>query len=81
MDMEKLAKQALDGKNTAALEALAKSSAGEKLASQIDGKALEKAVRAGDMTALSAMLKDALSTPEGQSFIGQVKKAADSHGR
>lgn len=81
MDMEKLAKQALAGKNTAALEALAKSGAGEKLASRIDGAALEKAARTGDMDALSAMLKDVLSTPEGQSFIGQVKKAADSHGR
>ncbi len=81
MDMEKLAKQALAGKNTAALESLAKSGAGGKLASQIDGAALEKAARAGDMNALSAMLKDVLSTPEGREFIGQVKKAADGHGR
>lgn len=81
MDMEKLAKKALAGKNTEALRALTDSEAGEKLASRIDGQTLEKAVREGDMETLSEALKTVLGTPEGRAFMEQVRKAADGHGR
>ena len=81
MDLDKLARQALAGKNTAALEVLANSPDGAKLAACVDGRALEKAARAGDMNALSAMLRDVLNTPEGQAFVGRVQKAADENGR
>ena len=81
MDLEQYAKKALQGSDTAALEALTRSEAGAKLLARFDGTALESAARSGDMNALSALLKTVLSTPEGRDFANEVKKAADGHGR
>ena len=81
MDMEKYAKQLMQGKNGAALQKLTQSDAGAKLAAKFDGAAIEKAAKSGDAKALSDILKSVLSTPEGQNFAAQVKKAVGGDGR
>lgn len=81
MDLEEYAKRVLGGKEKAALESLAGSESGTKLASQVDTAAMEKAAQEGDMKALSAMLRQILSTPEGQNFAREVQKAVGRDGR
>ncbi|MCD7844652.1 MAG: hypothetical protein LUG57_02120 [Oscillospiraceae bacterium] len=75
MDMEQYAQQVRQGKNGPALEKLAASEAGARLAAQVDGERLTQAARQGDTQALANMLKGILSTPEGRSFAAQVEKA------
>ncbi|MCD7749925.1 MAG: hypothetical protein LUH42_07725 [Oscillospiraceae bacterium] len=75
MDLEKYAQQVRQGKNAAALEKLASTEEGVKLAAQVDGERLTQAAQQGDMQALANMLKGILSTPEGKSFAAQVEKA------
>ena len=58
MDLEKYAQQVKQSEQGAALEKLTQSEAGAKLANKLDGAKLEQAAKAGDMKALSAMLKD-----------------------
>lgn len=81
MDMEKYAKQLMEGKNGAALQKLTQSDTGAKLAAKFDGAAIEKAAREGDAKALSQILKNVLNTPEGRDFAAQVQKAVGGNGR
>ena len=81
MDFEKYAKQLKEGKSGDALQKLTESEAGSRLAAQVDASKLTEAARQGDASALSAMLRDILSTPEGRSFAAQVEKAVNSDGR
>ncbi|MCD8116101.1 MAG: hypothetical protein LUE21_03115 [Oscillospiraceae bacterium] len=74
-DLEEYGRQVRQGKNAAALEELASSEAGARLASQVDGEQLTQAVQQGDTQALASMLRLILSTPEGRSFAAQVEKA------
>lgn len=81
MDMEKYAKQLMDGKDGGALRELTRSELGSRLASRIDGAAIEKAARDGDQAALARILQNVLSTPEGRDFAAQVQKAVGQNGR
>ena len=81
MDMEKYAKQLMQGKNGAALQKLTESDTGAKLAARFDGAAIEKAAKNGDSKALAAILKNVLSTPEGREFAAKVQKAVGGDGR
>ncbi len=81
MDLEKYARQVQQSPQGAALEKLTRSEAGAKLAASLDGEKLEKAAKAGDMQALSQILKGVLSTPEGKSFARQVEKAVKRDGQ
>ena len=81
MDLENYARQVKRSEKGAALEKLTQSEAGAKLAARLDGAKLEQAAKAGDMKALSAMLKGILATPEGKSFAAQVEKAVKDNGR
>lgn len=81
MDMEKYAKQLMEGKNGDALKKAVQSDAGARLAARFDGAAVEKAARDGDSEALSGLLKNILSTPEGRDFAAQVQKAVRDNGR
>lgn len=75
MNLEEYAGEVLRKGDAAALERIARSEAGARLASCFDGRAMEAAARDGNMDALSAMLRDILKTPEGQSFAAEVQKA------
>lgn len=75
MNLEEYAGEVLRKGDAAALERIARSEAGARLASRFDGRAMEAAARDGNMDALSAMLRDILKTPEGQSFAAEVQKA------
>ena len=81
MDLEKYARQVRDGKQGQALEVLARSEAGAKLAARLDGESLEKAARSGDMEQLGRILQEVLSTTEGKRFAAQVQKAVKPDGR
>lgn len=81
MDLEKYAQEVKQGRQGAALDALARSETGARLAASLDGEKLEKAARSGDMKALSRMLGDILSTPEGRDFARQVERTVKDHGR
>lgn len=81
MDLEKYARQLKEGKSGEALQKLTESEAGARLAAQVDASKLTEAARQGDTSALSAMLRGILSTPEGRSFAAQVEKAVKTNGR
>lgn len=81
MDLEKYARQVREGKQGAALDDLARSESGARLAAKVDGEKLTQAAKAGDMNALGRMLQDILSTPEGKRFAAQVQKAVKPDGR
>ncbi len=81
MDIEKYARQVRSGSQGEALDDLARSETGAKLAAKVDGRKLTKAAKAGDMDALGEMLRDILATPEGKSFAAEVRKAVKQDGR
>ncbi len=81
MDLEKYAREVKQSGSGPALDALAKSPAGERLAAKLDGAKLEQAAKAGDMKALSRMLGDILATPEGKDFARQVERTVKRDGR
>lgn len=81
MDLEKYAREVKQSGSGAALDKLAQSPAGERLAAKLDGKKLEQAAKTGDMQALSRMLGDILATPEGRDFARQVERTVKRDGR
>ena len=81
MDLEKYARQVREGDAGAALDDLARSAAGAKLAAKLDGEKLTRAAKSGDMKALGQMLQGILATPEGKQFAAQVQKAVKGDGR
>ena len=81
MDLEEYARQLRQGKQGAALDGLARSEAGARLAARLDGKELERAAKSGDMQELGRMLQSILATPEGKTFADQVRKAVKRDGR
>ena len=81
MDLEQYGQQVRRSGKGEALEKLARSREGEALLAKVDGGKLEQAAKAGDMKALSAMLRDILSTPEGKRFAQQVERTVNGGGR
>lgn len=81
MDLEKFAGQVRQGQSGARLEALARSTEGEKLLQNLDRAEMERAAKAGDMKALGQLLQGVLATPEGRRFAAQVQKAVEKDGR
>ena len=81
MELEKYAKEWMQGENGEALKKLAESEAGARLAARFDGVQIENAARTGDTKALTDILKGVLSTPEGKAFAQQVQKAVKRDGR
>ena len=75
MNLEEYARERLGKGEKEALDRVARSEAGARLAARVDGSAMEAAAREGDMKALSAMLRDILATPEGKTFAAEVQKA------
>lgn len=81
MDLEKAARELMNGKNGAALKKLTESENGAALAGRFDGAEIERAAKNGDTAALSKLLRQVLSSPEGASFAAQVQKAVNGGGR
>ena len=81
MDIEKYARQVRSGSQGEALDDLARSEAGARLAAKVDGQKLTQAAKAGDMQTLGSMLRDILATPEGQDFASQVRKVVKADGQ
>ncbi len=81
MDIERMTDSLLQGQDKASLQALAQSPEAARLASRVDGKALEQAVKTGDENVLRGMLQNMLSTPEGQRLASRVRDAVNGHGR
>ncbi len=81
MDLEGYAKMVRQGDSGAVLDALARSGEAEKVLAGLDKRKLEQAAKAGDMKALSQLLRDVLATPEGRRLASQVKRAVNSDGR
>ena len=81
MDLEKAARDLMNGKNGAALQKITESDQGAALVKKFDGAAIERAAKSGDSAALSMLLKQVLSTPEGASFAAQVQRAVKNGGR
>ena len=81
MDLEKYARDLRQGSGAGELEKLARSGQGEALLKKVDPEKLAAAAKAGDMQTLGAMISTILSTPEGQSFAREVKKAVQGDGR
>lgn len=57
-----------------ALETLAQSPEGQRLAAMLDGDRLTRAVQVGDAQALRALLGSVLGTEEGQKFAANIRK-------
>lgn len=81
MDLEKYAKEWMQGETGDALKKLANSEAGARLAAHLNGAQIENAARTGDTKALTDILRGVLSTPEGKEFAQQVQKAVKRDGR
>lgn len=81
MDLEEYAREVKQSSRGAALDALARSEAGARLAASLDGAKLEKAAKSGDMKALSQMLSGILATTEGRDFARQVERTVKRDGR
>ncbi len=81
MDLEQAARALREGENGEALRRLTESEAGAALAGRFDGRRIERAVKNGDTEALSRLLSELLSTPEGARFAGEVRRAVDGGGR
>ncbi len=81
MDLDRYIQELKRGQSAGSLEKLTRSETGARLAAQVDTAKLEQAARQGDMQALSAALRELLSTPEGRDFAAQVQKAVKSGGR
>lgn len=81
MKFEDQAKEFMEGADRAALEKVAQSAAGERLAACVDAGKIERAAREGDMKVLSSLLKDILATPEGKTFAAEVQRAVKRDGR
>ncbi len=81
MDLEKYAREVKQSGSGPALDALARSPAGARLAAKLDGEKLEAAARSGDSKALSRLLGDILATPEGRDFARQVERTVKRDGR
>lgn len=56
-------------------KALAESPEGQRLAKQLDAKALEQAARSGDAAALKSILTQILSTPDGKALAQRLQDA------
>ena len=81
MDLEKYARQVRQGGSGAALDDLARSETGARLAARLDGEKLEQAAKSGDMQALGRMLQGILATPEGRTFADEVRRAVKRNGQ
>lgn len=81
MDLERIIRETKAGGQGSALDDLARSEAGARLAAKLDGKKLEQAARNGDMQALGRMLQGLLATPEGKDFAERVQRAVQGHGQ
>ena len=55
-------------------KALANSPEGQRLAQQLDGKAVEQAARSGDAAALKQLLGQILSTPDGKALAKRLEE-------
>lgn len=81
MDINELENEILKGKNTKALQKIADSEAGRRLAGKVDVAAIERAAQEGDTQALSDILRRVMETPEGKELAKKVKKAVSQDGR
>lgn len=81
LNLEELGENILRERDKTKLGKLTQSESGAQLASRFDGKAVEDAARKGDMQALSSMLREILSTPEGKRFAEDVRRAVKSDER
>ena len=59
---------------TGEIRRLAESADGKSLAARIDAKAVEDAARSGDSDALRSILRQVLSTGEGQRLAASIRK-------
>lgn len=57
------------------LKAAAESPEGQRLAKQLDSKAVEQAARSGDAGALKNILAQVLSTPDGKALAQRLQEA------
>ncbi len=77
MDFDKIGKQLEKSGKADKIQEIANSKDGERLASMLDGAEVEKAARTGDFAALQGILKQVLSTEEGQRIakkLGETMK-------
>ena len=78
MDLEKYARDLRQGSGAASRETEQMT---VELLKKVDPEKLAAAAKAGDMQALGKMINSLLSTPEGQSFAREVRKAVGQDGR
>ena len=73
-DLEALEREIKASPAAEHLRAAAASPEGQKVLSNLDTAAVEKAAKAGDMQALKDILSGVLSTPEGRSLAEKIRK-------
>ena len=74
-NFDDLAREFKSEGNARRLQALADSPEGQRLAKQLDGKAVEQAARSGDTAALKHILAQVLSTPDGKALAQRLQEA------
>lgn len=77
-DIESVKKELMASKKSAELAKFAKSPEAARISKAVDGAALKKAAMAGDQETLGNILKQVLSTPDGQAL---AKKIGETFGQ
>ena len=74
-DLESISKELEKSGKSEKLKSLASSKEGEAVSRMINAAEVERAAKAGDMTALKSILSQVLSTDEGKALAENVRKA------
>ncbi len=72
-DLEKLAQELRRRGKTEGIRALADSPDGQRLGAMIDSREAERALRAGDSSALQQLLQGVLGTSEGRRLVTELQ--------
>lgn len=75
MDIDKIGSQLQKSGKYGKLKAVAESEAGKRLGAALDERAVERAAKSGDVDAMREILRQVLSTEDGQTLARQVSEA------
>ena len=77
MNLEELSRRLQQSGKADKIKQIARSDAGARLGSMLDGKAIENAAKSGDDQALRRMLSQILSTEDGQKLAQSIRQIMD----
>lgn len=75
MDLERIKKEVLDGKEAEKVKNLADSDVVRRIGKSVDAQELRRAAQSGDDKALGSILEKVLSTPDGKELMKKVEES------